>query len=60
MYEIQKIKQTALREAKAHPQLAASIMDSARTSLGRIASGESPRHELECFLGRLDELKVSV
>ncbi len=57
MYEIQRIKQVALKEAKAHPKLAASIMESARLALCEIAAGESPAHELELFEDRLKELK---
>ncbi len=60
MYEIQRIKQVALKEAKAHPELANEILESARLALCEIAAGESPHHELELFLGRLDELKESV
>ena len=57
MYEIQRIKQLALKESKARPELASEILESARLALGEIAAGESPHHELELFEDRLKELK---
>jgi hypothetical protein len=57
MYEIQLIKQIALKESKAHPHLASAIMESARMSLGEIADGESAAHELELFEDHIEELK---
>ncbi len=57
MNPIDQIKHTARKEAAANPRLAASIMESARMSLGEIVAGESPQHELELFLGHIDELK---
>ena len=55
MYEIQLIKQIALREAKENPKLADAILESARMSLGEIAAGESPHHELELFKSHIEE-----
>ena len=55
--EIDQIKQIARKEAKANPQLANSIMESARMSLGEIAAGESAANELELFEGHIEELK---
>jgi hypothetical protein len=57
MYEIQLIKQIALKEAKAHPHLANDIWESARLALGEIADGESAAHELELFEDHINELK---
>ncbi len=59
MNEINQIKQTAQREAKANPKLAEQILDAARLALSEIADGESPHHELELFEDQIKELKES-
>ena len=57
MNEINRIKQIAQKESKAHPRLANDILESARLVLGEIADGESAHHELELFENHVQELK---